>query len=68
MEKQTLISIYATELQEHEIEDTACNDLFYEATETEYRLAIRAAAEQVSGFLKNNKETVQRYQTGYFIR
>ncbi|WP_207513985.1 pyridoxal phosphate-dependent decarboxylase family protein [Longitalea luteola] len=56
MEKQTLISAVATELPEHEMEDTACNELFYERTETEYRLAIRAAAEQVSGFLKNTKK------------
>jgi len=56
MEKQTLISVFATELPENEMDDTACNDIFYEDTETEYRLAIRAAAEQVSGFLKNNKK------------
>lgn len=56
MEKQTLISIYATEVPENEIDDNTCNDIFYEGTETEYRLAIRAAAEQVSGFLKNTKK------------
>jgi L-2,4-diaminobutyrate decarboxylase len=56
MEKQTLISIYATELPENETDDNSLNDIFYEGTETEYRLALRAAAEQVSGFLKNNKK------------
>ncbi|WP_205509632.1 pyridoxal phosphate-dependent decarboxylase family protein [Longitalea arenae] len=56
MEKQTLISVYATELPEQEMDNTTCNDIFYEGTETEYRLAIRAAAEQVSGFLKNTKK------------
>jgi L-2,4-diaminobutyrate decarboxylase len=53
MEKQTLISRYATELPENETNDNACNDFFHTGTETEYRLAIRAAAEQISGFLKN---------------
>jgi L-2,4-diaminobutyrate decarboxylase len=56
MEKQTLISIYATELPENDKDDNSMNDLFYEGTETEYRLALRAAAEQVSNFLKNNTQ------------